>query len=86
MARPLIPTGQSFVTFFDERHSPVRRRQAKISQVFGRFPLHRLQTRLTRQTRLIRKGHSVSFTRPTRPCVNPFVASATREVLGEHGR
>jgi hypothetical protein len=29
--------GQSLVTFFDERHSPVRRRQTKISQVFGRF-------------------------------------------------
>ena len=42
----------------------------------------------TRQTRLTRvklkKGH-LSFNDINRPWVNPFVASATREVLGEHG-
>ena len=27
----------------------------------------------------------MSFTRKTRPSVNPFVATATREVFGEHG-
>ena len=28
------------------------------------------------------KGYSLSFTRPTRPCVNQFVASATRRFFG----
>ena len=60
---PAHSPGQSLVMFFDERHSPVRRRQVKISQVFGRFrvgvfkPVLLVATR--RKTRSFVKDKSV---------------------------
>jgi hypothetical protein len=55
---------------------------AERSQVFGRFRVSGVQTRLTRPNPSGSKGHfSVLYT-SLRPWVNSFVASATRRFFG----
>ena len=53
--------------FFDERHSPVRRRQAKISQVFGRSRSTGFKPVQPVKPVLYCKGHPLSFTSVCEP-------------------